>query len=77
LTQAIAKKAVKDRGDVYLDRNDLSELRAAGNEFRIREERNYQQRTGSAGRQEETKESERTFEADRLTDSQQQSQEPE
>lgn len=37
MTQAIAKEAAKDRGDVYLDRNDLSELRAAGNEFRIRE----------------------------------------
>lgn len=196
---AIAKEAAKDRGDVYLDRNDLSELRAAGNEFRIRErsfdraleraferefdrelgqdrerepdiqrereherapqgpgstydrekaeamieqllektestdryhdlperiaeddreqfkqylkdrsdkglppardesldrllgwkgedrskpdrqreQEDYQQRTGFAGRQEEAQESERTFEADRLTDSQQQSQEPE
>lgn len=35
--EAIAKEAARDRGDVYLDSNDLKELRAAGNEFRIRE----------------------------------------
>lgn len=34
---SIAKEAARQRGDVYLDRNDLRELRAAGNEYRIRE----------------------------------------
>jgi len=73
--EAAARGGAAERGDVYLDRGDLAELRAAGNEYRIRE-RSFDRALEKAWEREFEREPERDRDREREPEPERQYKEP-